>query len=305
MKKKIKVGIPRAFLYYRHYILWKNFFERLNCHIVLSPETTKETLNQGEKYSVDEACLSSKIYIGHVFYLTDKCDYILVPRISDYGKNEKVCVKFNAMYDIIHTLFPTNKLLTYNIEITHLHFEFFQFIKMGLKINKNIIKIITSYIIAKNKEKQHQKIENITQNRKLNNNKIKVLIVSHPYNIYDTYLSKNIINYLTANNIQIIYADKLSKKTAIEYSKELSSTLYWTYSKELIGSIEYYKKVYDGIIFISTFPCGVDSLVNELMLRKINCPAINIIIDTSNSNVGLETRLESFIDILKERKNNE
>lgn len=305
MKKKIKVGIPRAFLYYRHYILWKNFFERLNCHIVLSPETTKETLNQGEKYSVDEACLSSKIYIGHVFYLTDKCDYILVPRISDYGKNEKVCIKFNAMYDIIHTLFPTNKLLTYNIEITHLHFEFFQFIKMGLKINKNIIKIITSYIIAKNKEKQHQKIENITQNRKLNNNKIKVLIVSHPYNIYDTYLSKNIINYLTANNIQIIYADKLSKKTAIEYSKELSSTLYWTYSKELIGSIEYYKKVYDGIIFISTFPCGVDSLVNELMLRKINCPAINIIIDTSNSNVGLETRLESFIDILKERKNNE
>lgn len=305
MKKKIKVGIPRAFLYYRHYILWKNFFERLNCHIVLSPETTKETLNQGEKYSVDEACLSSKIYIGHVFYLTDKCDYILVPRISDYGKNEKVCVKFNAMYDIIHTLFPTNKLLTYNIEITHLHFEFFQFIKMGLKINKNIIKIITSYIIAKNKEKQHQKIENITQNRKLNNNKIKVLIVSHPYNIYDTYLSKNIINYLTANNIQIIYADKLSKKTAIEYSKELSSTLYWTYSKELIGSIEYYKKVYDGIIFISTFPCGVDSLVNELMLRKITCPAINIIIDTSNSNVGLETRLESFIDILKERKNNE
>lgn len=305
MKKKIKVGIPRAFLYYRHYILWKNFFERLNCHIVLSPETTKETLTQGEKYSVDEACLSSKIYIGHVFYLTDKCDYILVPRISDYGKNEKVCVKFNAMYDIIHTLFPTNKLLTYNIEFTHLHLEFFQFIKMGLKINKNIIKIITSYIIAKNKEKQHQKIENITQNRKLNNNKIKVLIVSHPYNIYDTYLSKNIINYLTNNNIQIIYADKLLKKTAIEYSKELSNTLYWTYSKELIGAIEYYKKVYDGIIFISTFPCGVDSLVNELMLRKINSPAINIIIDTSNSNVGLETRLESFVDILKERKNNE
>lgn len=305
MKKKIKVGIPRAFLYYRHYILWKNFFEKLNCHIILSPETTKETLSQGEKYSVDEACLSSKIYIGHVSYLTDKCDYILVPRICDYGKKGKVCVKFNGIYDIIHNTFPTNKLLTYNIEHTKFHFEFFEFIKMGLKINKNIIKIIISYIIAKTKEKQHQSIENITQNRKINNNKIKILIVSHPYNIYDNYLSKNIINYLNNNNIQIIYADKLPKKTAIEYSKELSNTLYWTYSKEIIGAIEYYKKVYDGIIFISTFPCGVDSLVNELMLRKITTPAINIIIDSQNNNVGLETRLESFIDILKERKNNE
>ena len=107
------------------------------------------------------------------------------------------------------------------------------------------------------------------------------------------------------NNINIIYSDKLLKKTAIEYSKDLSNTLYWEYSKELIGSISYYKEIYDGVIFLTTFPCGVDSLVNELMIRKITKPTLNIIIDSNNSMVGLETRLESFIDILKERKNNE
>ena len=41
------------------------------------------------------------------------------------------------------------------------------------------------------------------------------------------------------------------------------------------------------------------------MIRKITKPTLNIIIDSNNSMVGLETRLESFIDILKERKNNE
>ena len=30
-------------------------------------------------------CLSIKNYIGHVDYLKDKCDYILVPRIDNYG----------------------------------------------------------------------------------------------------------------------------------------------------------------------------------------------------------------------------
>jgi len=305
MKKKIKVGIPRAFLYYRHYILWKNFFERLNCHVVLSPESSKEILDIGTKYSIDESCLSSKMYLGHVVSLIDKCDYILIPRIENYGKKEKVCVKFNALYDIVKNIFPELNILTYNIQKTKLKTEFLGFVKMGLKINKNIFKIIISYIIAKIKEIKQEKIDNITQDRKLNNSKIKVLIVSHPYNIYDKYLSSNIINYLNENDIQIIYADKLSKKVSIEYSKDLSTTLYWTYSKEIIGSVNYYKEIYDGIIFLTTFPCGVDSLVNELVLRKITKPTLNIILDSSNSEIGLETRLESFIDILKERKNND
>ncbi len=305
MKKKIKIGIPRAFLYYRHYILWKTFFEKLNCHVVLSPESTKETLELGSKYSIDEACLSSKMYLGHVVSLLDKSDYILIPRISDYGKNEKVCVKFNALYDIVKNLFPEANLITYNIEYTKYKWEFFGFIKMGLKVNKNIFKIIYSYIVAKKKEKKQEYIEYITQERKLNNNKIKVLIVSHPYNIYDKYLSEGIINYLEKNDLQIIYADKLLKKIAIDYSKELSSTLYWKYSKELIGAVNYYKEIYDGIIFITTFPCGVDSLVNELVLRKVNKPLLNLIIDSQNGNIGIETRLESFIDILKERNNHD
>lgn len=305
MKKKIKIGIPRAFLYYRHYILWKNFFEKLNCHIVLSPESSKEILDIGTKYSIDESCLSSKMYLGHIASLVNKCDYILVPRIENYGKKEKVCVKFNALHDIVKNLFPEMNILTYNIKKDSLKTEFLGFLKIGLKINKNIFKVIISYIIAKRKEKKQEQIEHITQERKLNNEKIKVLIVSHPYNIYDKYLSSNIIDYLNKNDIQIIYADKLDKKTSKEYSKELSNTLYWTYSKEIIGAVNYYKEIYDGIIFLTTFPCGVDSLVNELVLRKVTKPTLNIILDSSNSEIGLETRLESFIDILKERKNND
>ena len=103
--------------------------------------------------------------------------------------------------------------------------------------------------------------------------------------------------------MEIIYADKLDKKIAKLYAASISPTLYWTYSKELIGAISYYQYSVDGILFLSSFPCGPDSLVNELMLRKIkNIPMINILIDELTTNTGLETRLESFIDIIKERK---
>ena len=109
--KKTKIGIPKALLYYRYSILWKTFFTNLNCEIITSGDTNKEILELGKKYSIDESCLSSKIYIGHVATLVNKCDYILVPRVENYGKKEKVCVKFNGIYDIVKKLFPTQKIL--------------------------------------------------------------------------------------------------------------------------------------------------------------------------------------------------
>ena len=301
--KQIKIGIPKAFLYYRYKIFWKYFFEGLGCKIILSDNTTKETIEIGKKYSVDESCLSSKIYIGHVYNLIGKCDYIFIPRIENYGKCEKVCVRFNATYDIINNLFPTINILDFNIEKTKHKYNIINYYKLGKKLTKNPFRIIKSYFKAKNRQKIYNKDQNNEQSLKLKNKKSKVLIVSHPYNIYDNYIGLPIVKELKKINIEIIYADRLNQKIARTHSKKLSPTLYWTYSKELIGAIDYYKNSINGIIFLTTFPCGPDSLVNELMIRKIkNLPTINILVDELNSQTGLETRLESFIDIIKERR---
>ena len=68
---------------------------------------------------------------------------------------------------------------------------------------------------------------------------------------------------------------------------------------DIFMSIEYAKDKIDGIIFISSFPCGPDSLVNELVIRKIKIPCINIVLDDLDALAGIETRLESFMDILE------
>lgn len=305
MKKKIKIGIPRAFLYYRNYILWKNFFEIIGCNIVLSPNTDSDIVKVGSKLSVDESCLPSKIYLGHINYLIDKCDYVLIPRIYSYGRKKRVCVKFNGIYDVVNNIFPDIKILDYNIDNLKFKYELFGFIKMGLKLNRNIFRIIYAYIIGKIKEYKYNKTLILKQDKVMRSNKLKVLIVSHPYIVYDKYLSSNIINYLKDEDIDILYSDRMNRKKSIYYAEEESNTLYFLYSKENIGSVFYYKDLVDGIIFLSSFPCGVDSLVNELVIRKIdNVPCINIILDDSTSTGGLYTRLESFVDIIKARHNN-
>ena len=301
--KKITIGIPKAFLYYRYKVLWKYFFEGIGCKVITSNNTTKETLDEGKKYSIDESCLSSKIYLGHIKNLIGKCDYIFVPRIENYGKKEKVCVKFNGIYDIVKNLFSKERILDINIEKTKYKTKFISYLQLGLKLTKNPFKIIKSYLIATNRQKIYNKNNLKKQNIKLNSKKLKILMVSHPYNTYDNYIGKPIIKKLESMNIEIIYADILDHKTAKMYAKELSPTLYWLYSKELIGAVEYYKYSVDGIIFLTTFPCGPDSLVNELIIRKLkDIPIINILVDELTSSTGLETRLESFIDIIKERR---
>lgn len=305
MKKDITVGIPRAFLYFKYKYLWKTFFEELKCKILISPETNKEILKNGVNNSIDESCLSAKIYMGHVNYLIGKADYILIPRVVSFGKNEIVCTKFNAMYDIVNNTFRNINLLDYNIDIKEKQGEFKGFMKMGKVLGKDPISVAKAYMKAKKVQSYHEK-QNYERQEELikTTNKLKILVVSHPYNIYDKLIGYPVIKHLESFDVAPIYADVANREEAIKKSKQISDTLYWTYNKELIGAIEHYIDNIDGIILISTFPCGPDSLVNELCIRKIKgMPITNIILDELQGEAGLYTRLESFTDIIRERKN--
>ena len=111
-------------------------------------------------------------------------------------------------------------------------------------------------------------------------------------------IGKDIIKYLIKNGIEVIYSDKFDSKITNSLSKKLSKDLYFKYSKDNLGAIVYSQKNINGIIFISSFPCAPDSLANELAMRKLKIPYLNLVIDDSTSFTGLETRLESFLDML-------
>ena len=299
--KKIKIGIPRALLYYRYGVLWKNFFETLNCNVVLSPETNPQIIELGANNTIDESCLSYKIYVGHVMYLSKICDYVLISRVCNYGKKNQVCTRLNGTFDDIKHKIPEDQILDFDIDYTRLRFPIFKFIKIGLKFSKNIIKIIYSYIKAKHKQKQYDINQANYEKNKLTKTDKKVLIISHFYNIQDKFISKYITEYLENNNITPIYSNKLDRKITTDFSEYFSKTLYWKYSKENIGALYYTKNMINGIIFISTYPCGIDSLVNTLaILKNKGLPTLNLKIDENITELSLETKLESFIDILKQ-----
>lgn len=97
----MKIGIPRALLYYEYYPLWKTFFTNLGAEVVLSKATTKDILDSGVKASTNDACLPLKIFHGHIIDLIGKVDYIFVPRLKSVAGGEYICPKFCGLPDMI------------------------------------------------------------------------------------------------------------------------------------------------------------------------------------------------------------
>lgn len=280
--------------YYYFKDLWLNFFDYLNVEVIISPKTNKEIMDLGLKYSIDEMCLSMKNYIGHVAYLKDKCDCVLVPRIDNYGRDNQTCTNFLASYDIINNMFDID-ILNYNINLLNGEDEIKGFISIGTFLGFDKKKVVDAYEYAKVKSFKTKKEKILKNLKNLKSKRKKILLVGHPYNIYDELIGMPIIEMIKKLDVEIIYSDLFNE---IDESKKYSDSVYWKYSRENLSSISKSINMVDGIVFLSSFPCGLDSLVNELVMRKINKPYINIIIDDNSVSGGIETRIESFIDIV-------
>ena len=298
----VVIGIPRAMLYFRYEMLWKNFFSELGVKYIVSEPTNKEILRVGASLAIDEACLSTKIFLGHVQSLIGKCDYIFVPRISNFGLRRNMCTKFEALHDICCNVFRNTgqQFISYNIDELNGLTEEKAFIELGEELGYSKKTVLAAYRHAKKTEYEFLKNQLRAQNHLFKKDGLKILIASHSYVEMDEYIGKPVLNYLKKMDVIPIFADIVDRRDAARHAIKLSSTLKWEYSKEIMGGIDIYRDKIDGVILMSAFPCGPDSMVNEMIIRRFRgTPILNIVLDEQDGTAGLETRLESFIDILK------
>ena len=74
-------------------------------------------------------------------------------------------------------------------------------------------------------------------------------------------------------------------------------------NRELAGAAVQLRNKVDGIVLLSSFSCGPDSMTDEIMNRRLkNIPILTMTLDGQDATAGMETRIESFIDILHLRK---
>lgn len=295
--KKIRIGIPRALHYYRNGVFWKTFFDYLGCKVILSPETNQEIINLFSIKNFNSICLPYKIYLGHIIYLKEKCDYILINEICNYSKKEKVCQKHQHIIDDLKDIINKDQILKLHIDHKKMQYQLFGLIRIALKITKNPVIIIYSYIKAKQKQKKYNITKQNENKNKLLKPEKKVLLVSNFYNLHDKYIMSSIINTLKLNNIIAIYSNYLDYKTATFFSPYFSNNLKYKYYQETMGSLYYYKYQVDGIIIISDKYCNTDSIISKKAIEKnVDIPLINLVIGNQYMN---NKKLSEFIKTIK------
>ena len=299
----IKIGLPRAMLYYRYRVLWRTFFAELDMETVVSAPTDREILEQGTALAIDEACLSLKIYLGHAAALMGKCDYILAPRVSSLGRHRSFCTRFESMPDLVRNVFRASgqKLLTYEVdEGMQRKDEESAFLEMGRSLGCPAKAVKRAYRLAKKADAAAWKERVQKHEQRYKTEGMKVLIAAHSYVAEDPYMGRPVTDYLKQAGVIPVRADIVDRDAALKHSRELSPTCKWEISREILGGIVQHKDDVSGIILLSAFPCGPDAMVNELITRRVEgVPILNLVLDSQSGTAGVETRLESFIDIIR------
>ena len=300
----MKIGIPRALLYHYYADLWLEFFKNLNVETVVSPETNKEIAKKGIANSIDEACYSSKLFIGHVEWLLNRCDMVFVPRIENTGIREEYCTRIFGLYDLVANTFPEAKILHAEVNYLYRKKEADAFVQIGTALGKSAEDSIAAYKDALAKANAIKAEAIAAQEALLESDEPIILIAAHAYNSYDAGIGKEITAYFDQNNIKVAYAELINTREAKRIARDnYSSRVYWKVSSDMLGGIGKYKEQIDGIVLVSTFPCGPDSLFNELVMRTMkDRPVLSLIIDEHDASAGIQTRLESFTDIIMAKR---
>jgi predicted nucleotide-binding protein (sugar kinase/HSP70/actin superfamily) len=305
---KTKIGIPRALFYYEFASLWVNFFSELGLEVIISPKTNKKIINDGTIAAVDDACIPVKIYHGHVINLRNKVDYLFIPRIMGITKKEYICPKFCGLPEMIkYSVKDLPKLINTKIDLMKKDNLLNQMLEVGYIFINDKKRIVEAYHKAKaiyDYEKSKLKLPLVN---KTNN----VVIMGHPYVLSDDYLNMNIKAKLKKAGLNYLLPEMFDDDILTKYAKQYNGKVFWYFFHQMIGTCFYLleQKLVEGIIYLSSFGCGIDSVVAETVERNIrrNCdiPFMLLTIDEHSGEGGFNTRLEAFIDMLKWRKQNE
>ncbi len=304
-KNALTIGIPRAMLYYRCGTMWETFFKELSIPTVISPPTTRKTLETGSGIAVDETCLSAKLFMGHVHALLGKCDAIFIPRYSSIDHDAVFCTRFEGLYDQTRNVFRAQpqRFISCNIDSRERSSEAAAFESLGKALGASARESRDAYQAACKAHERQLKQWIREQEELSRSDRIKILLVGHSYVLSDPYLQKPILDFLSDNGAVCLRADRMDRAKARKACADFSPTCRWIMNEELIGSAVLWKDKTDGIVLVSAFPCGPDSMTNELLTRRLKgVPLLNLVLDEQSGMAGVETRLESFLDIISFRK---
>jgi predicted nucleotide-binding protein (sugar kinase/HSP70/actin superfamily) len=134
---------------------------------------------------------------------------------------------------------------------------------------------------------------------------ITIALLGHPYNVKDAFLNMNIAEKLARMGVRIVTDEAVPEECVNNEAAALFKKPFWTFARYTYGAACHLCKsgAIDGVIYISSFACGIDSVTVELIRCETEgTPLLVLKVDEHTGEAGIDTRIEAFIDLLGRRK---
>ncbi len=308
------IGIPRLIHFHELMPFWKTFFISLGFRLVISERTNKRLINKGVEKIVSETCFPIKVAHGHLLDLIDKgVNTIFLPSVINMPLSHPsldrsfTCPYVQAFPYAVKSAIDFKshgvKLLT---PVVHFGWERKNLeqalVKMCRELGKDADEVreaIEKAQTAQNsfyaslKRRGQEVLQNLKEGDRA------MVIISRPYNGCDPGVNLGLPQKLRDLGVIAIPMDclPLDEVNLVDDWEDM----YWKSGQKIYSAAHIVRN--DPrlhAIYITNFACGPDSFIlhffNEKMRGK---PYLQIEVDEHSADVGAITRLEAFLDSLK------
>ncbi|UJG40122.1 MAG: acyl-CoA dehydratase activase [Candidatus Heimdallarchaeum aukensis] len=295
-----KIGIPRALLTHSLFPLYSTFFKEIGFEVVLSSIDEEKELLTNAPF-----CYPVQILHGAVNDLIKKgIKLIFLPHIRSLPKNKSwfdstFCpITQGSSYYIPTTFSPVeilNPVLDFE-EGYEYDTSLVDYVVKKLGIPKSKANRAYIHAVKKQKKVEQQFIEwGKEALKKLDEtNETAIVLVGRSYNAFPPETSQLIPKKLASMGVTVIPFDFLEK---VESEEDIP----WYFINYInIAADLVQKKKNLFLLYITNFSCTIDGFNQQLVRTKMKSkPYLILELDAHTADAGTQTRLEAFLEIIK------
>ena len=312
ISNKKTVGIPRALFTYGMFSMFHAFFKELDLNVALSEPTDESIIALGQEFAMDETCYPIKLITGHVASLMkQKVDYIFFPDLvtvdhpGSPSRKNYGCAFMQLAFKVMNQAMELDKkgidLLSPSMTF-HMGKESIMksFLKIGEQLGKSPEQ--TRGAVEKGLEAALRFGDRMEKNSEIVTSQLKpdeiaFVLVSKIYGVADSVLNMGIPEKLAGMGYKVLPFYDLPEG---DISKE-HPNMFWPFGQHILEPAQLIRKhpnLY--AIFLTHHGCGPDSIFSHYFREEMKGkPYLHIEIDEHSSGVGIITRVEAFLNSLK------
>ncbi len=312
--KRGPIGIPRTMFFQELMPFFRAFFEDLGFTVVYSPKTNKKVINQGVEALAAEPCYPVKVAHGHILDLLKAgVKRIFLPSVIDLP-HPHPDIGFGVVCPMAQSLaYTVPTAIDFAAYGARLLFPVLYFgrgqrrLRQGLqdlgrqlgvgtfRVNRAMLKAQAAQqaYYERMSARGREILDTLPPDGKL------MVLVGRPYNAFDPGMNLNLHRKLRQLGVLALPMDFLPVDK-VDQLDEIKP-MYWRFGQKILGVAELIRqdpRLYG--IYITNFGCGPDSFIQHFFKDRMRGkPYLEIEIDEHSSDVGAITRLEAFLDSLK------